>query len=91
MKREDYLAQIKSLSDTLSQFKDMISYLKSVHESDVAEKSKLQELIVSLTDEVNSLRKELAKQNNCNNRHNKQALEKTSGESDEVTKEPSSF
>lgn len=74
MERSDYLAQIKTLSDTLSQFKDMYSYLKSAHECDVAEKSKLQELIVSLTHEVSSLRKELAKQNDRNNRHNKQTF-----------------
>lgn len=52
MERVVYLAQIKSISDTLSQFKDMISYLKSVQESDVVEKSRLKELIVSLTNEV---------------------------------------
>lgn len=85
MERADYLAQIKSLSDTVSQFKDMISYLKSAHESDVAEKSRLQaqllkfeELIVSLTHEVSSLRKELSKQNDRNNRHNKHTFGKSS-------------
>lgn len=56
----------------------MISYLISAHESDVAEKSKLQDLILSLTNEVSSLRKELAKQNDRNNRHNKQAFGKSS-------------
>lgn len=78
MEREDYLAQIKTLSDTTSQFKDMISYLKSAHESDVAEKSKLQDLILSLTNEVSSLQKELEKQNDRNNRHNKQTFGKSS-------------
>lgn len=56
----------------------MISYLTSAHESDVAEKSKFQELIVSLTNEVSSLRNELAKQNDRNNRHNKQTFGKSS-------------
>lgn len=85
MERADYLAQIKSLSDTVSQFKDMISYLKAAHESDVAGKSmlhaqllKFEELIVSLTNELSSLRKELAKQNDRNNRHNKQTFGKSS-------------
>lgn len=78
MEREDYLAQIKTLSDTTSQFKDMIFYLKSAHESDVAEKSKLQDLILSLTNEVSSLQKELEKQNDRNNRHNKQTFGKSS-------------
>lgn len=44
----------------------------------VAEKSKLQKLILSLTNEVSFLRKELVKQNDRNNRHNKQTLGKSS-------------
>lgn len=78
MEREDYIAQINSLSDTISQFKDMISYLKAAHESDAVEKSKLHELITSLTNEVCSLREELAKQNDRNNRHNKHTFGKSS-------------
>lgn len=66
----------KSLSDTVSQFKVMISYLKSAHESDVAQLLKFEELIVSLTNEVSSLRKELSKQNDRNNRHNQQTFVK---------------
>lgn len=56
MEREDYLAQIKTLSETVCQFKDMVSYLKAAHESDMVRKSKLQELILSLTNEVSFLR-----------------------------------
>lgn len=92
MECDDYLAHIKSLSDTISQFRDINSYMKSVHESDLAEKSRLQdqwlklqdqllnfqELILSLTYEVGSLNKELAKRNDHNNRHNKQSFGKSS-------------
>lgn len=67
-----------SFLETGSLFKDMISYLKAAHESDVADKSKLQEFILSLTNEVSSLRKELAKQNDRNNRHNKHTFGKSS-------------
>lgn len=78
MEREDYLAQIKTLSETVYQFKDMVSYLKAAHESDMVRKSKRQELILSLTNEVTFLWKELAKKNDHNKRHNKQTFGKSS-------------
>lgn len=82
MERQDYIARIESQEGTISQLRDMLSHLMSVHDSDqsrlVEENRQLRDALSCLSKEIQSLRDELSKQNDRNSRHNRNTFGKKS-------------
>lgn len=87
MEREEYLNRIQSLQDVVVRLKEIISYLRSVYESDLAGKAGMQSVLVKLTSEISCLREELSKANDRNQGHNKHSFGKSSLKSGQGSEE----